>query len=113
MQKKAKRASALLAAMANEKRLMILCQLVDGERSVTELADMIETRQSTVSQHLALLRRDGFVESRREGQVQYYSLAADEARALLETLYSLYCTPSKSIAGKSVALSRRERGAKR
>jgi ArsR family transcriptional regulator, virulence genes transcriptional regulator len=93
MQKNAKHASALLAAMANEKRLMILCQLVDGERSVTALAEALGTRQSTVSQHLALLRKEGFVESRREGQTQYYSLAADEARTLLETLYSLYCAP--------------------
>lgn len=108
MQKKAKQASALLAAMANEKRLMILCQLVDGERSVTELADMLDTRQSTVSQHLALLRRDGFVESRREGQTQYYSLAADEARTLLETLYALYCAPQKSIARKGAVRSRSE-----
>ncbi len=94
MQKNARQASALLAAMANEKRLMILCQLVDGEKSVNELADLLEIRQSTVSQHLALLRKEGFVEPRREGQSQFYSLAADEPRALLETLYSLYCAPS-------------------
>lgn len=98
MSKKASQASTLLAAMANEKRLMILCRLVDGERSVNELAEALETRQSTVSQHLALLRRDGFVESRRQGQTQYYSIAAAEARALLDTLYTLYCAPA---AGRS------------
>jgi ArsR family transcriptional regulator, virulence genes transcriptional regulator len=113
MQKNAKRASSLLAAMANEKRLMILCELVDGERSVTALADALETRQSTVSQHLALLRREGFVESRREGQTQYYSLAADEARTLLETLYSLYCAPRKKppVSGNASGTSQRTAGA--
>ena len=93
MRKKAHEASTLLAAMANEKRLMILCQLVNGECSVNELAEMLDTRQSTVSQHLALLRREGFVASRREGQTQLYSLAADEARSVLETLYVLFCAP--------------------
>ncbi|MGW8370210.1 MAG: ArsR/SmtB family transcription factor [Gammaproteobacteria bacterium] len=87
----ASRASRLLAAMANDKRLMILCQLVEGERSVGELTQSLGTRQSTISQHLALLKRDGFVESRREGQSQLYSLTGDEARRVLETLYDLYC----------------------
>lgn len=115
MQKSAKQASSLLAAMANEKRLMILCELVDGERSVTALAEALDTRQSTVSQHLALLRREGFVESRREGQTQYYSLAAEEARALLETLYSLYCSPRKgrSSRGGASGVSLRTAGADR
>lgn len=88
------RASTLLAAMCNEKRLMILCQLVAGERSVNDLARELGARQSTVSQHLALLRRDGFVSARREGQMQLYSLAGDEARAILQTLQSLYCEPA-------------------
>lgn len=87
------RASQLLAAMANEKRLLILCQLVTGERTVGELAALLGVRQSTVSQHLALLRKDGLVESRREGQSQYYSLAGNEARDILEALHSLYCEP--------------------
>jgi DNA-binding transcriptional ArsR family regulator len=96
MQEAATRASRLLAAMANDKRLMILCRLVDGERSVGELTELLETRQSTISQHLALLKRDGFVESRREGQSQYYTLAGDEARRILETLYDLYCARPES-----------------
>lgn len=91
MRERATRASQLLAAMANEKRLMILCQLIEGERSVGELAGFLGVRQSTVSQHLALLRKDGFVESRREGQAQYYSLAGEEAQRVLEALYGLYC----------------------
>jgi DNA-binding transcriptional ArsR family regulator len=94
MRKKAHEASSLLAAMANDKRLMILCQLVEGELSVGELAELLDARQSTISQHLALLRKDGFVESRRDAQSQYYSLTGDEVRSILETLYTLYCTPA-------------------
>jgi len=91
MQARVGRASRLLAAMANEKRLAILCQLVGGERSVGELAKSLGARQSTVSQHLALLRKDGLVESRRDAQSQFYSLAGGEARAVLGALYELYC----------------------
>lgn len=94
MQAQASKASTLLSAMSNDKRLMILCQLVDAERSVNELTDLIGSRQSTVSQHLALLRREGFVSARRDGQTQLYSLAGDEARSILETLFSLYCEPT-------------------
>lgn len=95
MKSKAVAVSSLLAAMANEKRLMILCQLVDQERSVSELAESLDARPSTISQHLALLRRDGLVENRRDAQSQIYSLAGGEARAVLETLYSLYCLETK------------------
>lgn len=92
MKKNARAASTLLGAMANEKRLMILCMLVKGERSVSELAEFLDARQSTVSQHLALLRKDGFVTSRRDAQTQLYSLTGNEARSVLQTLYGLYCT---------------------
>jgi DNA-binding transcriptional ArsR family regulator len=85
------RASRLLSAMANQKRLLILCQLVGRECAVGELAERLGTRQSTVSQHLALLKQDGLVESRREAQSQLYSLSSGEARAVLEALYDLYC----------------------
>lgn len=98
MQAQANRASTLLGAMCNEKRLMILCQLVAGERPVNELALALGVRQSTLSQHLAILRRDGFVRARRDGQMMRYSLAGDEARAILETLQSLYCAPDKKDA---------------
>lgn len=87
------KASTLLSAMSNEKRLMLLCQLIDGEKTVNELAELLAARQSTVSQHLSLLRRDGFVKARRDGQTQFYSLAGNEPRAILETLQSLYCAP--------------------
>ncbi len=90
---RAARASALLGAMCNETRLMMLCQLVDGERSVTQLTEHLGAPQSTVSQHLGVLRRSGLVAARRDGQSLYYSLAGDEARAILETLQKLYCQP--------------------
>lgn len=91
MQEQAAKASTLLSAMCNETRLMLLCQLIGTERSVNELADLLSTPQSTVSQHLALLRRQGLVSGRRAGQTHFYSLAGDEARAILETLQNLYC----------------------
>lgn len=87
------RASKLLATMSNEKRLMILCQLIEGERSVTELAASLDTRQSTISQHLALLREEALVQARRDGQTQFYSLTGDDARSILEVLHELYCVP--------------------
>jgi len=91
----ANRACTLLAAMCNEKRLLLLCQLVTGEHSVNELAELLGAAQSTISQHLSLLRREGLVKARREGQTQFYSLAGDEARAILQTLQTLYCgTPA-------------------
>ena len=96
MQAQAEKASALLGAMCNENRLMLLCQLIDGEHSVTQLAELLSVAQSTVSQHLALLRRLGLVRARRHGQTQFYSLAGDEARAILETLQALYCRPQKN-----------------
>lgn len=105
MKVQAAKASILLGAMSNEKRLMILCQLIDGERSVSELAALVDARQSTISQHLALLRKDGFVQARREGQTQFYSLTGDEARSILETLHALYCMPIKK--GKADVLSQR------
>ena len=93
MEEQAGKASALMGAMSNERRLMILCQLVRGERSVNELAELLKAPQSTISQHLALLRRHGFVKARRNAQTQFYSLAGNEARAILETLQVLYCDP--------------------
>jgi len=100
IQAQASKASNLLSAMCNEKRLILLCQLVQGERSVNELTGLLASPQSTISQHLALLRREGFVQARREGQTHYYSLAGDEARAILETLQTLYCQPQGEGARK-------------
>ena len=70
---------------------MILCQLMEGERAVSELADALEMRQAAVSQQLALLRKDGLVSARREARTMHYSLAGDEARRIIEVLYDLFC----------------------
>jgi DNA-binding transcriptional ArsR family regulator len=99
----AQQASALLGAMASEKRLMILCRLLDGEKSVTELAEQLSARQSTISQHLAILRKDRLVVTRRAAQNQYYSLAGKEARAILRTLYRLYCPPTNASAARTAS----------
>ena len=93
MAAQAGRASAVLSAMCNERRLMLLCHLVDGERSVGELMRLLSAPQSTISQHLGVLRNEGLVNVRREAQTQLYSLAGNEARTILETLQALYCEP--------------------
>ncbi len=85
-------ANALLRAMANENRLMILCLLAEGERSVGAIEAMTGARQPTVSQQLARLRADGLVESRREGKTIYYSLICERTRRVLELLDDLSLT---------------------
>lgn len=87
-------ASSLLKALSNRHRLIIVCQLTEKERSVGELADLLKIRDSTVSQHLALLRRDGLVTARRDGQTIWYSIARPQARELVRTLYRVYCAPA-------------------
>jgi len=93
-------ASALLKALANRHRLLIVCQLSEKERSVGELAALLNVRDSTVSQHLALLRRDGLVAARRDGQTIWYSIGSAPARELVSTLYRVYCGPNP-MAGRS------------
>jgi DNA-binding transcriptional ArsR family regulator len=87
-------ASALLKALSNRHRLIIVCQLTEKERSVGELADLLKIRDSTVSQHLALLRKDGLVTARRDGQTIWYSIGSPQARELVRTLYQVYCAPT-------------------
>jgi DNA-binding transcriptional ArsR family regulator len=84
-------ASRLLKALANEKRLMLLCLLVEGERSVGELNARVELSQSALSQHLAVLREDGLVATRREAQTIYYALAPGPAQRIIATLHDIYC----------------------
>lgn len=91
MQENAANATVLLKSMANETRLLILCQLAHGERSVSELLDIIPLGQSALSQHLAILRRERLVTTRREGQSVYYALSSTEVRAIIDTLYRLFC----------------------
>ena len=87
-------ASELLKSLGNRHRLLILCQLTDGERSVGDLATFLKLRDSTVSQHLSLLRRDGLVRARRDGQTIWYSIASPSARRVLETLFEIFCKPA-------------------
>jgi ArsR family transcriptional regulator, virulence genes transcriptional regulator len=96
MQAAADAASDLLKALANRHRLLILCQLIGRERAVGELAAFLGIRDSTVSQHLALMRREGLVAARRDGQTIWYSISSAPARALLETLYRVYCGRSET-----------------
>jgi DNA-binding transcriptional ArsR family regulator len=86
-------ASELLKSLGNPVRLMIVCQILNGEKSVGELADFLKSSQSTVSQHLALLRKDGIVSPRREAQTIYYSISSAPAKAIITVLYDLYCAP--------------------
>lgn len=86
-------ASELLKSLANRHRLLIVCQLIEGEQSVGGMAEFLGIRDSTVSQHLALLRKDGVVSARRDGQTIWYSIASGPAREILKTLYRIYCGP--------------------
>ena len=84
-------ACELLKAMANEWRLMILCQLTEGERTVSELQTLLGLSQSALSQHLAILRREKIVRARKHAQSVSYSLAGNEATKVMETLHDLFC----------------------
>lgn len=87
----ARAAADLLKALAHETRLMILCLLVEGEKSVGELEQLMLLRQPSVSQQLARLRFDGLVHARRDGRTIYYSLGSEEAKKVVTLLYDLYC----------------------
>lgn len=91
MRDNAKEATTLLKALANENRLMILCYLNGKELSVSELNESLDLSQSALSQHLAVLRRDQLVKTRRESQTIYYSLNGDRANTIIRTLQQMYC----------------------
>ena len=90
-------ACELLKAMANEWRLMILCQLAEGEKTVSELQLLLGLSQSALSQHLAILRREKIVRSKKHAQSVTYSLAGDEATKVMETLHEVFCSAAKSV----------------
>ena len=94
----AHRAANLLKSMGNPARLMVLCQLTAGEKSVGELERAVPMSQSALSQHLALLRMHNLVKTRRSGQSIYYSLAGVEASSILATLYDLFCAKPSATA---------------
>jgi DNA-binding transcriptional ArsR family regulator len=93
MAPRARAASEFLKALAHESRLMILCDLLQGEKSVGELEALLARRQSSVSQQLARLRLQGLVAARRDGKTIYYSIASDKARSIIGALYDSFCNP--------------------
>ena len=93
LEAKASEAALLLGAMANPKRLVVLCSLLQQERCVGDLAAGVNLSVPALSQHLAKLRAIGLLDTRREGQMIYYRLASDKVRRVLETLYDVYCAP--------------------
>lgn len=90
--KNAQAASEFLKALSHEARLVILCLLIEGEKSVTEIEQLLKLRQPAVSQQLARLRADDLVETRRDGKNIYYSLARSEVRQVIESLHAAFCT---------------------
>ncbi|WP_170762003.1 ArsR/SmtB family transcription factor [Ruegeria lacuscaerulensis] len=93
MQESAARAAAFLKTLAHEGRLMILCHLGDGEKSVSQLEDLLQIRQAAVSQMLARLREEGLVSTRRDGKTIYYSLQDGNTAQVIGLLYDLFCKP--------------------
>lgn len=96
MKERAQAVSELMKVLAHPKRLLILCQLVESERSVGALAALLQVREQAMSQQLALLRKDGLVTTRREGQTIFYALARDDIAKLLDFLYRTYCSPAEA-----------------
>jgi len=96
MHSHAQAAAALLKALGNENRLMILCTLINGEMSVGELNARVPLSQSALSQHLASLREAGLVATRKEAQTVYYTLQGDEAQKIIAVLQSIYCPTDPS-----------------
>jgi ArsR family transcriptional regulator len=91
MASSANRASALMKTLGHKDRLMILCHLADGEKSVGQIADLLQIPQSPLSQHLSRMRKESLVETRREAQTIFYSLKSGEAARIVEVLYELFC----------------------
>lgn len=92
MQAVVPRVSNLMKVLSHESRILILCQLVEGERSVGELARLLDIREQAMSQQLARLRAEGLVATRREGQTIHYRLDREDVRALVVFLYATYCS---------------------
>ena len=87
----ASEATAALKTLANEDRLLLMCQLSEGEKSVSELEELLDIHQPTLSQQLGVLRTEGLVNTRRDGKRIYYSVADPRVMEILHTLYGLYC----------------------
>ena len=91
MAENAIKASNFLKAISHEGRLMILCYLASGEKSVTDLEELLSVRQAAVSQQLSRLRLEGLVTPRREGKIMYYSLSDNRSKQIMEVVYDLFC----------------------
>lgn len=91
MQESAEKACALLKVLANPDRLLLMCQLSQGERCVSDLEEQLGIRQPTLSQQLGVLRDNSLVETRREGKSIFYSIASKEAIAVMNVLYDQFC----------------------
>ena len=99
MQQGAARAAALLRAVGNEHRLLMLCLLIEqGEASVGTLLEQVRLSQSALSQHLAVLREEGLVQTRREAQNVFYALMPGPAAQVMHTLHGIYCAPAAAPA---------------
>lgn len=95
MMKNARDATSFMKALAHEGRLMTLCYLSTGEKSVTELEELLSSRQAAVSQQLTRLRLEGLVDFRREGKAIYYRLSDERARKMLELVYAMFCADNE------------------
>lgn len=101
LMEQARKAGDLLKALSHESRLLILCILVEGEKSVSELEELLSMPQAAVSQQLARLRFDRLVQTRRDGRMVYYSIANEEVAQLVELLYRFFCKPALEERRKS------------
>lgn len=95
LMEQARKASDLLKALSHESRLLILCVLVEGEKSVSELEEIMDLPQAAVSQQLARLRFDGLVNARRDGRMIYYSIGNEEVAQLVGLLHEFFCKPAR------------------
>lgn len=93
-------ACALMKVLANPDRLLLLCQLAEGEKNVGELQELLGILQPTLSQQLAVLREQSLVETRRDGKNIYYRIASPEALAVLRVLYAEFCKPARPRRGR-------------
>ncbi len=93
--------SDFLKQLANEQRLIILCHLADGEKSVRELQHLLGLDQSSTSQHLARLRKQGIIQARRDSQSNYYSICDDKVFQVIQLLHEIYCSDPETSPGSS------------
>jgi len=99
LQVASEKAASLLKVLANPTRLLLLCQMTQGELCVADLEASTGVRQPTLSQQLTVLRGEGLVDTRRQGRQIFYRIASDEALAVLQTLYAIYCDDGSDVDG--------------